>query len=346
MSAAPPKQVSRYFLVLFAHPHDNLGDISYRLAREVKSLLDEKVDTPPAQTEIDVWLESPGGDAHAAYRIFLDLQYRCRRLRAVIPDYAKSAATLLVLGMDEIFMAPSAELGPLDAQIEHPDREGITVSALDVSKSIGFLGNFAIDYIVKGGDAVLRSTGLPRAEVLRGYSRFAARFLEPVVTKIDPHLVHRATNQLAIAHHYAKKMLDLRRLSDDDRNRKCNAKELATRLVEHYPAHEFVISRDEARDLPLPIRDGETYDRWNQVRMLNEGFHDGELASDDSLSVIMALTEQELDDIFHHEPAPDRPNTTSAPPPKGPLHDSRADSTNHEGAPQSVATGQREAPNS
>lgn len=77
--------------------------------------------------------------------MFLDLQYRCRKLRAVVPDYAKSAATLFLLGVDEFFMAPSAELGPLDAQIEYPDREGVTVSALDVSKALGFLGDFAAD---------------------------------------------------------------------------------------------------------------------------------------------------------------------------------------------------------
>lgn len=257
--------ISKFFLILLqsGHPRDRLGEVNFRVLRRVQKKLDQFIRTRPEATEIDVWLESPGGDAHIAYRLFLDLQHRCRSLRVVIPDFAKSAATLLTLGMDEIYMAPSAELGPLDAQIEHPDREGVTVSALDVSKALGFLGDFALDYIVKGGNSVLQSTGLSRAEVLREFSRFSARFLEPAVTKLDPHLVHRASKQLAVAHHYAKKMLGLRRLSDEERKRKCDADEIVRHLVEDYPAHECVISRDEARDLPLPVQDAEDYAQWD-----------------------------------------------------------------------------------
>ena len=39
------------------------------------------------------------------------------KLTFIIPRWAKSAATLLVCGGDEILMTPVAELGPLDPQI-------------------------------------------------------------------------------------------------------------------------------------------------------------------------------------------------------------------------------------
>src|SRR5690349_3514350 len=110
-------QPALYHLILF-----QVGDqISRDLVGQIQARLDEAVTTDREHTEIDIWLDSPGGDAHAAYKLILDLRHRSNRLRAVIPDYAKSAATLLALGVDTIFMHAAAELGPLDVQIEHPD---------------------------------------------------------------------------------------------------------------------------------------------------------------------------------------------------------------------------------
>lgn len=78
-------------------------------------MLEDGIAEPRENVELDLWLESPGGDAHAAYKLALLLRAHASRLRVVIPDYAKSAATLLTLAADEIYVAPVAELGPLDA---------------------------------------------------------------------------------------------------------------------------------------------------------------------------------------------------------------------------------------
>jgi membrane-bound ClpP family serine protease len=68
---------------------------------------------------LDLVVVSPGGDGTAA-ETMLDL---CRKhctgpLRVAVPSYAKSAATLMALGADEIIMGETSELGPIDAQIE------------------------------------------------------------------------------------------------------------------------------------------------------------------------------------------------------------------------------------
>jgi len=68
--------------------------------------------------ELVVLLSSSGGDIHAAYNLAqLFRRYGRKRLVFVVPRWAKSAATLLVCGGDEILMTPVAELGPLDPQI-------------------------------------------------------------------------------------------------------------------------------------------------------------------------------------------------------------------------------------
>lgn len=69
---------------------------------------------------IDLIIHSPGGDGNTAEKI-VDM---CRayvkaegKFRVIIPNKAKSAATLIALGADKIVMGYSSELGPIDAQI-------------------------------------------------------------------------------------------------------------------------------------------------------------------------------------------------------------------------------------
>ena len=44
--------------------------------------------------------------------------------RIIVPDFAKSAGTLMVLGADKVVMSDTSELGPIDPQIFAPDMYG------------------------------------------------------------------------------------------------------------------------------------------------------------------------------------------------------------------------------
>ena len=46
------------------------------------------------------------------------------RVRVIVPDYAKSAGTLMALGADRIIMSETSELGPIDPQVILADRNG------------------------------------------------------------------------------------------------------------------------------------------------------------------------------------------------------------------------------
>src|SRR4051812_207602 len=96
----------------------------------VRRAIEDTVDRPREEVEIDVWLESPGGDANSAYKLALMLRHVAGCVRVVVPDYAKSAATLLALAGDEIYLAPGAELGPLDAQMPEEGTVTGAISAL------------------------------------------------------------------------------------------------------------------------------------------------------------------------------------------------------------------------
>ena len=72
-------------------------------------------DASPCE-DLHVLLHSPGGDGEIAIRIVRAAQSRCKELTVIVPDQAKSAATLLSLGAHHIMMGPASDLGPIDPQ--------------------------------------------------------------------------------------------------------------------------------------------------------------------------------------------------------------------------------------
>ena len=76
------------------------------------------------QRELDLVLHSPGGSPQAAEQILEYLRTRFDYIRAIVPLQAKSAATMIALGCDEIVVGAHSELGPIDPQILVPVPEG------------------------------------------------------------------------------------------------------------------------------------------------------------------------------------------------------------------------------
>ncbi len=76
------------------------------------------------QRELDLVLHSPGGSPQAAEQILEYLRTRFEYIRAIVPLQAKSAATMIALGCDEILVGAHSELGPIDPQILVPVPEG------------------------------------------------------------------------------------------------------------------------------------------------------------------------------------------------------------------------------
>ncbi len=79
-------------------------------------------------------LASPGGDGETAIRIVRSLQARCTELTVVLPDMAKSAATILSLGADRLVFGPGGDLGPVDPQMRYPN--GTLASAKELVEAV------------------------------------------------------------------------------------------------------------------------------------------------------------------------------------------------------------------
>ncbi|HXY15011.1 MAG TPA: hypothetical protein VEI26_10980 [Terriglobales bacterium] len=76
----------------------------------------------PSGDGIDVVLHSLGGTVDAASALASLCRARFGTFRVVVPFMAKSAATLFALAANERLLTPSAQLGPVDPQVRHPEK--------------------------------------------------------------------------------------------------------------------------------------------------------------------------------------------------------------------------------
>ena len=85
------------------------------------TLFEETLFDADRSQDLHIMLATPGGDGETAIRLVRQAQSRCKELTVVVPDQAKSAGTLFVLGADHIYMGPTSDLGPVDPQLLLPD---------------------------------------------------------------------------------------------------------------------------------------------------------------------------------------------------------------------------------
>jgi Serine dehydrogenase proteinase len=256
-------EATRYLLAWL----DSQRSIDPSALTPVRRAVEDQVDEARENVAIDVWLESPGGDAHTAFKLALILRDAAAHVRVVVPDYAKSAATLLALAGDELFMAPGAELGPLDAQLPEEGSLMGQISALNIARAADDVARNAVDIALQGGADVINLTGLSRADTMDVMFRFSASFSEPLMRQLDPRVVHDAKQLLKVTVEYASRLLTMTGCKDAER--------IARRMVEDYPTHGFVIDLAEAARLGLPaqcLRDYEFSDAATSLhRMTEEG---------------------------------------------------------------------------
>lgn len=225
-------------------PLANLGlpirNAFYRARRELASC-----------TGAALLIDSPGGYAESAYEIARLFQRHCGGFTPVVPRYAKSAATLLVLG-GTLIMGEDAELGPLDAQIFDPEREEM-LSALNEVQALERLHLQAVEEVDLMMPLLQGRTNKKVSTLLPMVLDFVASMKSPLLEKLDTVHYTQQARVLKEAEDYAVRLLQ--RTGSDERT----AQEIPSRLVNRYPDHSFVIDREEAAEFipmgPAPSGD-------------------------------------------------------------------------------------------
>lgn len=207
---------------------------------------------PAAQADrtINVVLESPGGSADSAFKSSLFLSHFASTINVFVPRYAKSAATLLALGADDILMSPFAELGPLDAQIRDPRNPAETISALDCYQSVDYVREFGLQTLVKALWLLVGQTQarIPLGELVNTASDFSLKSIGPMIAQVKALDFGAWGRSLKIGEMYAQRLL--RRTGAEQ----YEAERIARQLVYDYTHHPFPIDLTEATKVGLNAR--------------------------------------------------------------------------------------------
>jgi len=167
-------------------------------------------------------LNSPGGDPNIAEKMLLMCRQRFSKgFTVIVPDFAKSAATMIALGSDKILMGYLAELGPIDPQLRTvPVGEGIPArSFID-----------GLEYIrkrvTKDNDPV--------------------QMYYPMLSQIRPEIIARCEGAIDGSRIFAEKWLKKYMLKNDPNQAEQVAKWLSEGII--YKSHGQVIDFNEAQN--------------------------------------------------------------------------------------------------
>lgn len=199
---------------------------------------------------LDILLDSIGGDIDVTYQLVNFLRDHSSKLRVVVPDYAKSAATFLCLGADEICLTKTAELGPLDAQIPDPRKSGELMSALDAFKALEYLRQYAMETLDLTVKMVLQRSALSVKEALEEARQFVSIVITPLYQQVRPLDLGEYRRILAIGEEYSRRVM--RRYSYKD-SASADIETIINRIVWSYPSHGFVIDYQETKELGLNV---------------------------------------------------------------------------------------------
>ena len=217
-------------------------------------------DADPGQ-DLHVLLGTPGGDGETALRLIRQAQSRCRELTVIVPDQAKSAGTLFVLGADRIYMGPTSDLGPVDPQFQLPN----------------------------GGLAAARAiiAAVERAERSSQQDPTTYPLHAALLADITALMVQQARDALARTDDLVREALTC-----VSSRRPEQVQELTEKLKKHLVGepkdHRAIVSAADASRFGLPVEEADpTSDRWQAVWRLWAKYlilpsvyvYEGELAS-------------------------------------------------------------------
>jgi len=200
---------------------------------------------------LDILLDSIGGDIDATYQLVTFLRDHSSKLRVIVPDYAKSAATFLCLGADEVYLSKTAELGPLDVQIPDPRKSGEFMSALDAFKALEYLRQYAMETSDLTVKMVLNRSTLTVKEALEEARQFVSILITPLYQQVRPLDLGEYRRKVARGEENSRSVMGRYSYKSKDSE---DIETIINRIVWSYPSHGFVIDYEEAKELKLKVK--------------------------------------------------------------------------------------------
>ena len=177
----------------------------------------------PPQGGIDLVLHSLGGTIDTASAIASICRERFGSFRVIVPFMAKSAATMLALAADDRLLTTSAQLGPFDPLVRHPERREMWFPAHSIREAL----------------ARVESTKDPIVKMA-------------MADKLDPLLIGAFQDAISVSKQYIEEVVD--GWSGVDKET------IVSAFTDKYKSHGYPIGGTILRSLNVPYTpiDGET----------------------------------------------------------------------------------------
>ncbi|KJS46068.1 SDH family Clp fold serine proteinase [Desulfosporosinus sp. BICA1-9] len=195
---------------------------------------------------IDLILHSYGGSVDTPYKVVMLIREFCEEFAVIVPFVAKSAASMLVLGADEVVMGPISELGPIDPLVKHPVYKDVLIPVQAVWH--------CLDYLKRS------ISNCADLEV-------AALLVTPLLNMLDPLLIGDYEKTIKASRQYAETLLSRYMLKDLPEQ----VQKVTQALTEGYFSHGYPIGRREAKDLGLNVTEAQG-ELWEIIWKLYLGY--------------------------------------------------------------------------
>lgn len=198
--------------------------------------------------KIDLILHSYGGAVDTPFKVVSLIREFCKEFAVIVPFAAKSAASMVVLGADEVIMGPISELGPIDPLVKHPVYKDLWVPVQAIRYCFEYLRRTIADS--------------PDPEV--------ATFIStPVLNKLDPWLIGDYEKTLKASRQYAEALLSRYMLRESPER----VPIVTEALTEGYFSHGYSIGRREAKELGLNVKEADE-ELWDVIWKLYLGYEE------------------------------------------------------------------------
>lgn len=256
-------------------------------------LLVQKVLRGKGFPKLDVFLDSPGGSPDHAFRVATLIHDHAKEVTGVVPHYAKSACTLIALGMDELILGELGELGPLDTQryVKSDKDEPKPQSSLEVVKAMEESKREALNLWRASARMLIDTENLTVSGAYELAATFVGKIADTHYSKIQLDQYGESVRALDIGKKYAQCVLQ--RYANIT---EAKARMIAKRFVESYPSHGYAIDLPELKAIGLKAR-GATSE---EAILLDEA----QQILDYLLQCVRSLWDHEIIELFEPQPAP------------------------------------------
>jgi len=212
---------------------DRQGPMNAKIAMDIIPIISKQLRTIGKTQKIDLFLYSTGGDTMVPWRLVSMIREYCDKFSVLVPYKAHSAATMIVLGADEIVMSDLSELSPIDpstANVFNPQDPQNLQNKIPIS----------VEDVMAYFDLAKNKFGIKTDEEL---AKIFNKFVEsnPQIHPLALGNVNRTHNLIRIL---AKRLLKSHKLPMGEEE----IEKIVDYFTEKLYSHQYLVGRREAKD--------------------------------------------------------------------------------------------------